>query len=116
MKQKQKKSNNLSKVKNFDFDQYLNLRKAERIKLLQQMVEKLDPASRKNFFKSLLQYVLSDEELTALAFKNNSGKQEVKKSRVVTLSVKEKEMLGQIADYFHELELIMDLDELLINP
>ena len=51
MKQKQKKSSTLSKVKNFDFDQYLNLRKAERIKLLQHMVEKLDQEKRKNFFK-----------------------------------------------------------------
>jgi hypothetical protein len=116
MKSKQKKTVSASKVKEFDFDHYLKLKKAERVKLLQQMVEKLDPQSRKNFYKSLLPYVLSDDELTKEAFKYNTGKQESKKSRIVELTDKEKEMIGQIADYFHELELIMDLDELIFNP
>lgn len=45
---KSKKAVNKNSLKDFDFDQYLKLKKAERVKLLQQMVENLDPESRKN--------------------------------------------------------------------
>lgn len=113
---KSKKVISKKNIKEFDFDQYLKLKKAERVKLLQQMVERLDPESRKKFFKGLLPYVLSDDNLTKEAFKNNTGKQTIKKSRVVEISAKERELISQIADYFHELELIVDLEELLYNP
>jgi hypothetical protein len=115
MKSKNKSASKIS-VKDFDFDQYLNMKKAERVKLLQQMVENLDVESRKKFFKGLLPYVLSDDDLTREAFKNNTGKQKAKPSRVVELTTREKAMIGQIADYFQELQYIVDLDELMFNP
>ena len=113
---KSKKAVNKNSLKDFDFDQYLKLKKAERVKLLQQMVENLDPESRKKFFRGLLPYVLSDDNLTREAFKHNSGRQYTKKSKVFEITSREREMISQIADYFHELELIVDLDELLYNP
>lgn len=113
---KSKKVMSKNRVKDFDFENYLQLKKAERVKLLQQMVEKLDPESRKKFFKGLLPYVLSDDTLTKEAFKYNSGRQSAAKSKVIEITAKERELINQIADYFHELELIVDLDELLYNP
>ena len=80
------------------------------------MVEKLDSESRKKIFRGLLPYVLSDDVRTKEAFKNNTGRQNENKSKVIEISSKEREMISQIADYFHELELIVDLDELLYNP
>ena len=103
-------------VAEFDFDKYLKLKKNQRLQLLQRMVENLDAATRKRFFAGLLPYVLSDDDLTKEAFKYNSGKQNVIKPQKIELTAKEKEMISQIADYFHELQHIVDLDDLLQNP
>lgn len=111
-----KNSERKKAVAEFDFDKYLNLKKAGRLKLLQRMVENLDAETRKKFFAGLLPYVLSDDDLTKEAFKYNTGKQSAPKPYVVELSAKEKEMISQIADYFHELQHIVDLDDLLLNP
>ncbi len=113
---KSKNTDRKKALAEFDFDQYLKLKKNERLKLLQRMVENLDADTRKRFFAGLLPYVLQDDDLTKEAFKYNTGKQNVKKPYVVELTAKEKEMIGQIADYFHELQHIVDLDDLLQNP
>lgn len=116
MKNKNKSGQSKTSVKDFDFEQYLQLKRNERLKLLQRMVETLDIESRKKFFKGLLPYVLSDEEMTKEAFKYNSGKQVPSKSLVVELTPHERAMINQIADHFHELQYIVDLEELMFNP
>ncbi len=116
MKGKNKNTQQKANVKDFDFEQYLSLKRNERLNLLQRMVETLDVESRKKFFKGLLPYVLSDDEMTKEAFKYNTGKQTISKSLVVELTPHEREMINQIADHFHELQYIVDLEELMFNP
>lgn len=111
-----KNSGRKKAIDEFDFDNYLNLKKKGRLKLLQRMVENLDPETRKKFFAGLLPYVLADEDLTKEAFKYNTGKQSAETPQKIELTSKEKEMINQIADYFHELQHIVDLDDLLLNP
>jgi hypothetical protein len=64
----------------------------------------------------MLPYVLSDKELTEAVFKNNTGKQDTRKSKVVELTSQEKELINQIADHMKELQLLVDLEDLLNNP
>jgi len=116
MKNKNKSGQSKTNVKDFDFEHYLHLKRNERLKLLQRMVETLDTESRKKFFKGLLPYVLSDEEMTKEAFKYNTGKQTPSKSLVVELTPHERAMINQIADHFQELQYIVDLEELMFNP
>ena len=89
------------------FEKMQSLNKEERIKMLIDMMEKLEPSARKNFFSELLRYVIADEKLTQKAFKENSGKNNSLKSKKIKVSKKELNMINEVAAHINRLHELM---------
>ena len=99
-----------------DFFDFENLKKADRLKLLMRILENMDVESRKKFFKNMLPFVLADSELTEATFKNNTGKQDVRKNEPIEITEYEKQLINKIAGHMKELQLLVDFEDLLGNP
>lgn len=79
----------------------------KRYDLLFQIMSELDVTSRKKFLNDILQYVLSDEKLTAEVFRKNVRKQSVKKNRRIELSVAENILVQNVSKEVKKLKKLM---------
>jgi spore coat protein CotH len=89
------------------FEKMQSLNKEDRIKMLIDLMEKLNPPSRKNFFSELLRYVIADEKLTQKAFKENSGKIASVKAKKIKVTKKELNMINEVAAHINRLHVLM---------